>query len=176
MWFENRRVTAILGSIESRALRLRESGAIGVGMQIEAAGPQIRLPTERPLYAPVRKSRLDSTGMRPPSDDQQTDPGALFEQVHVDPGPLRGEVRRALRHVPQVGLAELIAHAPLRQGLAELVTYLSLKDDSFAIVYDQARTDQVSWHDADDRVRTATLPRVTFTRTGAALGAGQEKR
>ena len=98
---------------------------------------------------------------------EETDPAKLFEQVYVDPGPLRGGVRQALRRTPQVGLAEVIARTPLTQGLAELVTYLSLKDEAFAIVYDNRHTEQVSWTEPDGRARTATLPRVTFTRTGS---------
>ena len=84
----------------------------------------------------------------------------------MDPGPLRGGVRKALRRTPQIGLAELVAQAPLTHGLAELVTYLSLKDEAFAIAYDSRHTEQVSWTEPDGRARTATLPRVTFTRTG----------
>ena len=33
------------------------------------------------------------------------------------------------------------------------------------VVYDEAHTEQVSWIDSDGRARTATLPRVTFTRS-----------
>ena len=107
---------------------------------------------ERPLYAPVRKPRIDSTGITPAGEAEETDPAKLFEQVYVDPGPLRGGVRRALRRTPQVGLAELIARAPLTQGLAELVTYLSLQDEAFAIVYDDRHAEQVSWTEPDGRV------------------------
>jgi hypothetical protein len=57
----------------------------------------------------------------------------------------------------------LIAEEPLVQGLAELVTYLSLRDDAFETVYDETEQDQVSWTDPDCHGRTATLPRVTFT-------------
>jgi len=140
-------------------------------MEIDAAGPQLTLPMERPLYAPVRKPRIDSSGIRPAGEDEETDPTVLFEQVHVDPAPLRGAVRAALRRTPQIGLADLVTAAPLTHGVAELVTYLSLRDDAFAIVYDDTRTEQVSWIDPDGRGRTATLPRVTFARTGSARGA-----
>jgi hypothetical protein len=85
--------------------------------------------------------------------------------VYVDPGPLRGGVRQTLRRQPRVGLPELIAEYPLKQGIAELVTYLSLKDETFAIVYDERYREQVYWEEPDGRVRIATLPRVTFTRT-----------
>src|ERR1700733_6598639 len=125
VWFENRRVIDILRGIESRALQLRESGNIPITMEIDTATPAIRLPMERPLYAPVRKPRLDSTGVKPAGPAEETDPAKLFEQVYVDPLPLCGGVRQALRRTPQIGLGELIAQAPLSHGLAELVTYLS---------------------------------------------------
>jgi hypothetical protein len=88
----------------------------------------------------------------------------LFEQVHVDPGPLRASVRAELRRSGQVSLADLVARTPLSHGVAELVAYLSLHDDSFTTIYDEARTEQVSWTAADGQQRTATLPRVTFAR------------
>jgi hypothetical protein len=164
VWFENRRVIDILRSIEGRALELRETGHVPVTMELDAPSPAIRLPLERPLYAPVQKARLSSDAVR--DADEETDPAALFEQVYVDPEPLRGGVRQALRGQPQVGLAELVARYPLRQGVAELVTYLSLRDEAFAIVYDEQHRDQITWSAADDRERSATLPRVTYARRG----------
>jgi hypothetical protein len=164
VWFENRRVIDILRSIESRALRFRERPAITVTMELDAPSPAIRLPVERPLYAPVQKARLRSDSVN--DADEETDPAALFEQVYVDPEPLRGGVRQALRGQPQVGLAELVTRYPLRQGVAELVTYLSLRDEAFAIVYDDDHLDLITWSTADGRDRIATLPRVTYSRRG----------
>jgi hypothetical protein len=56
-------------------------------LELDAPSPAIRIPLERPLYAPVEKTRIDSEQVR--NADEETDPGALFEQVYVDPGPLR---------------------------------------------------------------------------------------
>jgi flagellar motility protein MotE (MotC chaperone) len=170
VWFENRRVIDLLRGIEARALKLRDARdqkAAALTLEIDAPGPEIRLPMERPLYTPVRKPRIDSSGIRPAGEDDKTDPTALFEQVYVDPGPLRQAVRAQLRRAPQVGLADLVRAAPLTHGVAELVTYLSLRDDAFAVVYDETRTERVSWTDPEGRGRTATLPKVTFTRARA---------
>jgi hypothetical protein len=123
----------------------------------------IALPMERPLYTPVRKARLDSGNVRPA--DEETDPAALFEQVHVDPEPLRASVRQALRSSPQVGLAQLVADHPISQGVAELVTYLSLKDGTFGLVFDERHAEQVRWQEPDGRERMVTMPRVTFVRS-----------
>ena len=83
----------ILRGIESHALQLRDHKDIPVRLDLDAVAPAIRLPMERPLYAPVRKARIDSEDVRPA--DEETDPAALFEQVYVDPEPLRGCVRQA---------------------------------------------------------------------------------
>jgi hypothetical protein len=164
VWLENRRVIDLLRDIEAHALRLREEPAVKITMEIDASQPEIVLPLERPLYAPVRKPHIDSSGIRPPGKEDETDPAALFEQVHVDPGPLSHGVRQALRRAAQVGLVDILTANPLKQGLAELVTYLSLRDEAFVIVYDDTRTEQVSWTEPGGRARTATLPRVTFAR------------
>ena len=146
------------------------------GTEVDALAPDITLPVERPLYTPVRKPRLDSDPIRPAGSGDETDPTALFEQVYVDPGPLRGNVRAALRRQPQVGLADLVSAAPLTHGVAELVTYLSLRDDAFTVVYDDTRSEQVSWTGQDGRDRIATLPGVTFTRAvGLVTGARHDR-
>jgi hypothetical protein len=175
VWFENRRVIDILRRIEGRALQLRncaiaagrppEGRNVPVTAELDALAPAIRLPLERPLYAPSKKARITSDTVR--EADEETDPAALFEQVYVDPEPLRGAVRQALRGQPQVGLAELVARYPLRQGVAELVTYLALHDEAFAIAYDESHREQFTWSAADGQERTATLPRVTYARRGA---------
>jgi hypothetical protein len=163
VWFENRRVIDILRDIEARALQVRDLKDVPVPMQIDAQAPAVTLPMERPLYAPVRKARIDSGNVRPA--DEETDPAALFEQVYVDPEPLRGCVRQALRHAQQIGLAQLVADHPIRQGVAELVTYLSLKDTAFWLVFDDQHHEQVRWQEADGRERKVTMPRVTFVRS-----------
>jgi hypothetical protein len=163
VWFENRRVIDILRGIESNALQLRDIKDVPVSMDIDAAAPAVRLPMERPLYAPVRKVRIDSENVRPA--DEETDPAALFEQVYVDPEPLRGCVRQALRRAAQVSLAQLVSDHPIRQGVAELVTYLSLKDGTFGLVFDERQHEQVTWREPDGRERKVTMPRVTFVRS-----------
>ena len=163
VWFENRRVIDILRVIEGRALQFRDAKDVAVSTEIDAPGPAITLPMERPLYAPVRKARLDSENVRPA--DEEADPATLFEQVYVDPEPLCASIRQALRKDPQVGLAQLVADHPLRAGVAELVTYLSLKDSTFGLVFDERHAEQVSWQEPDGRERRVTMPRVTFVRS-----------
>lgn len=49
------------------------------------------------------------------------------------------------------------------------MTYLSLRDPGFDVVFDEDRRDQVRWYDPDGRTRTALLPAVSFLRRVPAL-------
>jgi hypothetical protein len=169
VWLENRRVVELLRSIEASALALRGAGPVRLAMPLESPAPTVALPMERPLYTAIEKVKLVSEGIEPNSDD--VDASLLFEQVHVDAAELSLTVRRELQSRAQIGLAELIESRPLEHGLAELVTYLSLIDPDFEVVFDETRRHRISWDDETGTRRHATVPTVTFSRSGVAVPA-----
>ena len=153
----------ILHSIEASALQLKTVPNPDIEIEIDGSAPTVVLPMERPLYTPTVKVNVDSSGIASGVGD--FDASALFEQIYVDPARLSHTVRLSLQRQPQVGLVQVIRAQPLEQGLAELVTYLSLTDDLFQVVFDESATDEVSWQDTDGTTRVATIPGVTFRRT-----------
>jgi len=159
---ENRRIMGMLREVEQHAIAVRESPPEGVVMELDDDAPGLALPMERPLFAPPFKPRLDDRVVVDGESDVAAD--VLFEQFHVDKARLLGNVRRALQTRSQVSLAELLAEAPLQQGLAELVTYLTLATDDRAAFIDDSAPQTVTWHDAVRGPRRATVPRVVFTR------------
>ncbi|GAA3678486.1 DUF3375 domain-containing protein [Lentzea roselyniae] len=171
VWLENRRVMDILRSIESNALKVREQVNVDLVIEVEGIAPVVALPMERPLYTPPEKVALNSADIV--AADEDIDSSLLFEQVYVDPERLSEGVRRVLRTRDQIGLAEVLDRQPLEQGLTELVTYLSLSDPSFRVVFDEQVRERVHWRDLDGVERMATIPRVTFTQmlTGEVEGA-----
>ena len=172
VWLENRRVMDILKSIEGHALKLRGQPASAVTMEMDAAAPDVALPFERPMYRPKAKVRISGDLPRGPED---VDVSLLFEQTHVDPARLAGIVRSALRGRSQTGLAPLLAEHPVRDGLAEVVTYLALTDPAFRVVFDEEAREQVSWTGTGTGTGTGTdidTDAGTDTGTDAAAGGG----
>ncbi|WP_126641434.1 DUF3375 domain-containing protein [Embleya hyalina] len=160
VWLENRRVVEILRSIEVKALRLRERPDSALTMRIDAMSPAVTLPMERPMYRPKRKVPVDDTVVL--ADADGNDVSLLFEQVHVDPSRLVHAVCSALHGRTQVGLVKVLGEFPLEQGLAELVTYLSLTDSAFDVVFDENTREEIAWDGDDGRGRCASVPQVTF--------------
>ncbi|MBI9113490.1 DUF3375 domain-containing protein [Sanguibacter suaedae] len=172
VWVENRRVMDILRSIESNALTVRTLSPardeVPFTAEIDGLGIDVVLPMERPLFRPRTHERIDSEHVEPGAVDFDT--SILFEQVHVDPERLSTGVRRRLQRDGQVSLRDVVAEHPLEQGLAELVTYLSLEAPDFEVVVDAEHHDEVTWASGDVQ-RVATVPRVTFARVGGRTAA-----
>jgi flagellar motility protein MotE (MotC chaperone) len=77
--------------------------------------------------------------------DEEVDAAVLFSQVVVDRAQLARHIRHALQDRSQVTLRELCETRPLEHGLAELVAYLQLADDTFKAVIDEDVTEVIVW-------------------------------
>lgn len=167
VWLENRRVVDLLRSIERTALSVRDDTP-NVTMELEGNSPEVRLAFERPLYAPPTFDGVDSA--RPDDEDEVLEWGALFDQVYVDTARLTATVREALRFRDQVSLEQLLAEHPASQGVAELVGYLGLTEDDFAVVVDDTRQQRVTLTDANGHVRIVRMPQVLLVRSRITAG------
>jgi hypothetical protein len=163
VWLENRRIMELLRSIEQHAAALRDEPPEALAIELDATAPRVELPLERPLYSPAARPRI-ADGVPVVGKGDGVDASALFEQVHIDKARLQAHIRRSLQTRAQVSLPTLIEAQPLRQGLAELVAYLSLAAEDPAAVIDESVRQKVSWVDAEGCRRRATLPTVVYTR------------
>ncbi|MCU1495503.1 MAG: Protein of uncharacterized function [Acidimicrobiaceae bacterium] len=165
VWLENRRVFDLLRGIETKALRVRHEQNPALAMELDDSGLTVNLPTERPLYHRRRATPIDSSSIQAGQDD--FDSSALLSQMYVDRDELVQRVHTSLSRRDQVGLRELLTGEPLEQGLAELISYLSLREPGFVVVFDESRRERIEWS-AEEVDRIAELPRVDFSRTRPA--------
>lgn len=162
-WLENRRIMDILHTIEARALAVRETPPADNFMPLADTAATIELPMERPLYTPPIKPLIAEVELE--EGEAEVDAAALYAQVVIDREELSRHIRQALQTRAQISLGELVAAHPLRQGLAELLTYLQLASDWPHTVVDEDTLDTIEWQTrAGDTTRRARLPRVLFVR------------
>ena len=178
-WLENRRIMEILRGIEANALAVRDRPPKGTFAEVPATAARIRLPMERPLYAPPVSPSISTLALESGEDDLDT--AALFAETVVDKARLEAHIRHALQDRSQVTLRELCEARPLEHGLAELVAYLQLADNLDAHVDEeteewiwwnrpaaQASRDSGGGHDGErtpgETMKRTRLPRIIFAR------------
>lgn len=161
-WLENRRIMELLHQIESKALTLRQSSPSGNVMPLADASASIELPFERPLYCPPFKPLIEAVALD--EGDADIDTAALYSQVIVDRAELTHNISKELQERSQISLGELVAHHPLRHGLAELVTYLQIAGEWPHTAVDEEMKERVKWNAENGVNRQATLPRIIFVR------------
>jgi hypothetical protein len=164
-WLENRRIMHLIREVEQHALAIRDRHPDGAFMDLDEAAPDIDLAMDRPLFVPPFKPRFSDETLIAGADDLSAD--ALFEQQYVDKPRLAAQIRRALQTANQVSLADLVQTHPIEQGLAELITYLSLAAEDRLALIDDTATQTLSWTDTDGIRRQATLPLVVFNQRAA---------
>ena len=161
-WLENKRIMQLLDNIAQHAILGRENMPAAGFMTIDSAAPDIQLPMERPLFTPAIRSVMESVLETATGEDVNTE--SLFKQVFVDKTVLQNNINQQLQTRNQVSLEQVIQQHPLTQGLAELVTYLTLADDRQFVVFDDDVQQQIHWTDSNGIGREATLPRIIFNR------------
>ncbi|MBV1961505.1 MAG: DUF3375 domain-containing protein [Immundisolibacteraceae bacterium] len=192
-WLENRRIMDIIQGIETKTLNLKnqhlknqhlqeqpdenQSTQLATGlfnppfkettMHVDGFGADINMPMERLLYSPPIKPIISSIKLE--TGDEAVNLAALYSQVRVNRAALTSHIRAALQIQPQISLHQLCQQRPLAQGLAELLTYLELGDESsagerFTMLIDDTIEDTIHWLGDDQTNRSATMPRVTYLR------------
>jgi len=162
VWLENRRIMQILREIEQKALDTRGRPPGEGFAEIDAMMPSIVLALDRPMFSPPMKPEIDDHISLANGDDVPSD--ALFDSVYVDKARLETNVWTLLQRKDQVSLSEIIETFPLEQGLAELITYLSVASSDGGAVIDDTHRQTISWTDEEGHARQATLPLVIFSR------------
>ncbi len=162
-FWENRRIIGLLDAIEKKAVGLRDEKVEGFWMEVDEAKARVNLPMEQKLYTPQQKADLDSRIEE--EDDLEVDTNKLFDLVAVDRERLQGNIDRALEDSDQVTLSDLLEQFPLEMGLAEVLTYLLMAEESSSAIVDESVSDTVQWRDEKSGVlRRARLSRIIFSR------------
>jgi hypothetical protein len=166
VWLENRRIMEILRGIEAKALAFRSSPPPELGMTIAGTAADIELLMERRLFTPAAKQSFSEEYLL--DGDADVDTSALFSQIVVQKEKLAAQVRQTLQDRAQVTLQELCQLRPLEFGLAELLAYLQLTDDSFAFPIDDETIDLIQWQSMEEEgsrfTKRGRMPRVIFSR------------
>lgn len=161
-YLENKRIMEILDSIAHKALQVKQRMPSGNFMTISNSSPDIRLPMERPLYAPPLKVIIDSAIKE--AAEEGIDLQKLYDQVYVDKNELQANIQKELQTQDQITLSAVIEKHPLSKGLAELVTYLTIASENSLTIFDELHNEEIRWQDSNGIWKKVIISRVIFNR------------
>ncbi|MDQ0260465.1 hypothetical protein J2W20_002369 [Sinomonas atrocyanea] len=162
VFLENKRIIALIRSIEGHALALRGSPPPGPPAEMPAQHVDVGLPFERPLYSPSGRVLINDAVEV--ADDAGLDAEALFDQFAVDRERLRGQIDAVLESADQATLADIVDAYPIEQGLAEIVAYFQLASESPWATTDTGHEQRLVYTLADGEQREAFVERIIFVR------------
>lgn len=162
VWLENRRVLELIRRIEKSALTLRDSPTKDApGLTIDEPGIPLALPMARPLHNQKAKITVDS--LIEPAVAEDIDLDMLLTQRFVDTARLAKNIRDCIPPRSSVALPEIFALYPLEEGLAELLGYLTLREDDIEIAINREGHMQVDYEYQGEQQRVR-LPHVMVIR------------
>ena len=158
---EERSIYQLIGCIESKAVDRRNEMPQGVFMEMDIL-PKVQLPMERRLFAPPKKTRLDSPELVA-GDGSHGSIEAIFNQVVVDKEKLKANVQACLQERAEITLAEVLADYPLEYGLAELLGYMVLASKEQAAAFAEDKLEHIVFA-RDGHKLQAVCEQITFRR------------
>lgn len=164
IWVENRRVLELVRSIETAALSIRQNAGVlepNMGLEVDDQGIGIDMIMERPLFRLQPEADVDSAVEVAHAQDIST--AALVSQTFVDQGKLAQQLRAVVPPGASVLLEDVIQMYPVQQGAAEILGYLSLKDEDIDVVIEDEGDTVIEYQEAGEP-RRARLSRVVVKR------------
>jgi hypothetical protein len=159
---QNRRVAQLIRGIESMALRVRDDQPTGAFVDLPGTRAEVAMPMSRRLHDPQKKVTIDEVTLGLGEQDFAAD--ALYSAFTVDERRLRSAIDSGLADAEQVSLASVVEQNALTQGLAELMTYLSIADHDPDAMFVDDQTTAIEWESDGSRIQAQT-PAVIFTRS-----------
>jgi hypothetical protein len=160
---EERRINSLMKDILSSAIALRTAPPAGVFSQLDALGPKLALPFDRPLFTPAPTMEMDGRDLTYGNADEGDD-SALYTHVSINKTVLLNQIESLLQENDEVSLVQVIEAYPIKQGLAELIGYLSLVQDNPHSAILPSVSEPILWQDLDGSIHKADFHRIVYRR------------
>lgn len=171
-YHENRRIVRLLDSIDAAALEIRDRSPVSRSfMELDGMSAEIILPMARPLFTPPVEVELDSNLLEGSSEG--IDSEILYQQFVVERHLLLEHIDELLEQRSEVTLREVTEAFPITLGLAELITYFIIAEESQSARISTEEKELITWEaerSAEDEaeaiplLKAARIPKTVFYR------------
>lgn len=163
---ERRRATEIINDIKSLAVQ-NVGKFSGNRHFIEIEGTaDINMSLDRPLGQPQHKANFQNQPQEVGSTQfEEANLEVLFDQFELNRQELEGNIAKILKKQSTVTFSEIIKTYPIKNGLAEVITYFSIASKGEQHKIETTQKENIPWlHEETKIEKKITLPKLVFSR------------
>ena len=163
---ERRRTTEIINDIKHIALQ-KVGNFAGKRHFIDIEGlPEIDMSFDRPLGNPPQTANFRNQPTEVGSSKiEKANLGILFDQFEMNRQELENNITQLLKKQSSITFSEVIRTYPIKNGLAEVITYFSIASKSEQHKIETINKETIPWlHEETQTKKKITLPKVVFYR------------
>ncbi len=160
VWIENKKILELCKNIEKTAIEIKEDPPQSRFIDIKGAKVQIDSVFEKSLYS-IKKPVDFKAEIK--EDEVDVDLESFYNLFFIDEEVLKSNINYLLQIKPQCTLSEVVEKFPVKKGVSELVSYLSIaKNSQDTIIMD--KKEKITIEDENKQRKIVTIPKIVFTR------------
>ena len=161
VWLEHKKILELCKSIQKSAIEVKQNPPKQrVFMEIDGTKVPVDSVFEKRLFTIKEKSEFTHEI----NEQKETvDLSDFYNIFYVDEEKLKQNINYFLQIKTQVSLEEVVQKFPVKNGIAELISYLSLaKKDENSLIYEESITLEIE--DENGYKKRVKMPKVVFVR------------
>ena len=163
VWVENKKILELCKSIEKRALEVKEEPPNKKSFSI-LPGTKVKIDSafEKSLYS-IKKDVEFEAKVKEENLDE-IDLESFYNLFFIDEEKLKSNINFFLQKSPQCTLSQIIKKFPIKKGVAEVISYLSIakNSDNSLIMIDEK--EKILVEDEKQNKKLLTVPKIIFTK------------
>ena len=161
VWLEHKKILELAKSIQKSAIEVKHSPPKQrVFMKIDGNRVFVDSVFEKKLYTIKEKSEFTHEIKE---QNETIDLSNFYDIFYVDEEKLKQNINYFLQNKTQVSIEEIIKKFPIKKGIAELVSYLSIaKNSESTLIYEDSITIEIE--DENKNKKKIKMPKIIFVR------------
>jgi hypothetical protein len=162
VWVENRKILELCRQIEKKAIEIKTDPPTKRDMLfLPDAKVQIESVFEKSLYSVKKKNDFNAEIKE---EDIDIDLDSFYDLFFVDEEKLKSNINYFLQINQQCTLCEVIDKFPIKKGISELVSYLSIAKNSKNSIVEIEKKEIIEIEDEHKNKKLLKVPKIIFTR------------
>jgi hypothetical protein len=162
VWVENKKILESCKSIEKTALQIKtDPPTKKATTTILNTKVSINSVFEKSLYT-IKETKEFKSELKDEKIDIDLD--SFYDIFFIDEQKLQNNINYFLQIQPQCTLAQIIKKYPIKKGISEIVSYLSIAKNSTNAIVELNNKIEIKIQDENDDIKIVKVPKIIFMR------------